>query len=329
MSIRMFLLIVLLIVMAIFVQQMSQTRTHVQYGVSFNKEHARWLGPDWRETYTAIVSDLQPKYIRLSAPWNEIEPSRGQFKFGDLDWQIDEAAKIGANITLVVGQKIPRWPECHMPEWVGALSPAERKDALLAYVRAVVERYRERPNIEYWQVENEPFIRFSFGECEYFDSAYTHDEISLVRALDPGRKIVVTDSGELGTWYRASRAGDFLGITLYRVVRRPSGAVFSYDWLPALHYRLKSILLGRGVDRLIVSELQAEPWYGGDAVPHTATRDEYEKTFSPERFEKTLAYVERVGTHRAYLWGVEWWYWAKAVNSDTRYWDIAKKALRR
>jgi hypothetical protein len=206
------------------------------------------------------------------------------------------------------------------------LTVDEYKSSLLAYVRSVVTRYQYDNAIEYWQVENEPFIRFVFGACDRFDSSLTHDEVDLVRSIDPQRKIIITDSGELGTWYKASRTGDVLGTTLYRVVRLWNDRVFTYDWLLPSFYRLKATILARGIDNLIVSELQAEPWF--TAIPPADTPiSEQEKTLNPERFQNTLDYVKHVGVHRAYLWGTEWWYWMKTVNNDARYWDIAKTAL--
>ena len=50
----------------------------VEYGISFNKSHAESLGLDWQETYLAMLNDLKPKYIRISANWDEIEKNKNE-----------------------------------------------------------------------------------------------------------------------------------------------------------------------------------------------------------------------------------------------------------
>ena len=70
---------------------------------------------------------------------------------------------------------------------------------MFRYVNTVVERYKNHEALEIWQVENEPFIRFRFGECNNFDKEATLEEIDLVRSIDDKHKILITDSGELST----------------------------------------------------------------------------------------------------------------------------------
>ena len=306
----------------------ANARTYpVSYGVHFSKSQAMWLGLDWRQSYRAILDDLHPPYLRLVSFWNEIEPKRGRYDFVDLDWQMAEARRRGVKVTLVVGQKQPRWPECHIPEWAMNQGVGS-KDEFFGYVKRVVERYRKHPALEIWQVENEPFIRFSFGECDAYHPEWVVDEIALVRSLDPDHKILVTDSGELSSWRRAIRAGDYFGTTVYRAVRRSSGWVWTYDWLPAIAYRWKAKILGRDMSTVFVSELQAEPWLA-EGNPKDVPNEDQMKTMSPARFKKNIDYVRHIGVPRAYLWGTEWWYMMKAKKSDSRYWDMARESMSR
>jgi len=55
--------------------------------------------------------------LRLVAYWQKIEPEQGKYSFEDLDWQIKEAEKRDIEVILVIGRKVSRWPECHIPEW--------------------------------------------------------------------------------------------------------------------------------------------------------------------------------------------------------------------
>ncbi len=303
----------------------SQKKYPVSYGISFSDEYAASLGLDAREVYTAMLEELQPKYIRIAANWDEVEAVKGEYNFDSVDWKMNVAAEHGAQVVLVVGQKAPRWPECHVPEW-NDYSMEESKEHLLDYVRATVERYKDHEALDVWQVENEPFIRFAFGHCEGYNEEAIYEEMDIVRELDPGRKILVTDSGELGLWTTAGHAGDLFGTTLYRVVRSPGGRIFTYDWVPAGFYKFKAKVLGIDMDRFWVAELQGEPWFA-DGNPQNTPIDVQEETMNPKRLAKHIDYTERIGVERAYLWGVEWWYFMKEVHGDARYWELVKKRI--
>lgn len=293
----------------------------VSYGLSFNQNHATSLGLDWRVVYEEMLRDLRPEYLRIAAMWSEVQPEQGVYDFSDVDWMIDMAASYDAKVLMVVGQKAPRWPECYVPSWAKDLPLSERRDALRAYVRETVARYKGYEALDLWQVENEAFIRFEFGECEGFDQDVVPEEIALVREMDPDRKIVMTDSGELATWRRPSRLGDILGTTMYRIVRTPGGSIVSYGWLPPGFYRLKAGLWGKTPDTFFVTELQAEPWFT-DATPLDTPISVMEETMTPERFQSHVDYATHVGASRVYVWGVEWWYLMKTVHGDSRYWTL-------
>jgi hypothetical protein len=299
----------------------------VEYGISFDKNHATYLGFDWQKVYTAMLDDLKPKYIRLSANWDEIEKVSGSFDTTWLDWQMKEAGKRGVKVALVVGQKTPRWPECHVPEWASQLSVVSYKLSVKEYMKYVVERYKDNPALDIWQVENEPFIKFKFGDCKLFDEDLVTEEVNLVKSLDDKHKTMLTDSGEMGFWFSASRLSDIFGTTLYRTVKTPGGFVWSYNWLPAGMYKLKARLWSKGYENFFVSELQAEPWFNG-AHPNDVDVSEQEMTMSVKRLQKNINYTSHVGASRVYLWGVEWWYWMKESNGDVKYWDLVKQKIR-
>ena len=169
----------------------------ITYGMSFNTPYARELGLDWQVTYDAILDDLQVRQLRLAAHWPMVEPEPGKYNFSELDYQLSRAAEVEASVILAVGRRLPRWPECHIPGWVRALPQAEQQAAQLRYMQAVVERYRHFPNIIYWQVENEPFLKaFAFEHCGELDVNFLDQEIAWVRTLDPSPPFLVTDSGK-------------------------------------------------------------------------------------------------------------------------------------
>lgn len=291
----------------------------VEYGLSFNQNHATSLGLDWQETYEAMITELQPRYIRIAAMWSEVEPIQGTYNFDPVDWMMNLAADNDVKVLLVVGQKAPRWPECHVPNWANELSADAYRAALFAYVEETVSRYKDHPALDLWQVENEAFINFKFGECEGFREDIVPAEVELVRSLDPDRDIILTDSGELASWRQPSKYGDILGTTLYRTVQTPSGATLKYDWVPPGFYKLKARLWGKGYHDFFVAELQAEPWFT-DSDPLTTPVEMQQVLFSKERLQENVAYAAHVGASRVYLWGVEWWYYMKSVHGVDDYW---------
>jgi len=305
---------------------LSNKQYPVEYGISFSRFHAQSLGLDWQKVYLTMLDELKPKYIRLAATWSETEAEKNKFDFTAVDWQMNEAKKRGVKVLLVVGQKAPRWPECHVPEWSKKENNSEYSRSLFNYVKTVVERYQKNTALYMWQVENEPFIKFRFGECEHYDSTLVNDEINLVRSLDKNHKILITDSGELSTWQDSAKAGDLLGTTIYRIVRTPGGRIWKYDWLPAAFYRLKAEFWGVKLENFIVAELQAEPWFASSG-PSNTDLEEQAKTMNLGRLENHFNYTEKIGVSQAYLWGVEWWYWMREVKNDASYWELVKTRI--
>ena len=189
----------------------------IEYGVTFSEPYAKSLGLDWKQVYISMLDDLKVKDLRLSAYWDEVEKNRDQFSFDDLDFQINEASARNTKVVLAVGRRLPRWPECHEPGWLKDLSVENQQNAQLSFIEAVVRRYQNNPHIEMWQVENEAFLG-TFGICPKLDENFLDSEIALVKKLDPTRKILISDSGELNFWLKAGSKGDIFGTTLYRYV---------------------------------------------------------------------------------------------------------------
>jgi len=319
---KIILLLFILIGLAIFFA-IPRNGGNVIYGVTFSKPFAEHLGLNWNETYLALLDDAGVKRVRLPSYWTEIESQKGIYDFEDLDWQIHEAQKRDVKIILTLGQKQPRWPECHIPNWAENLNEHERQTELINFISKVVERYRDRENIINWQIENEPFL--PFGECPKFNKNFFNREVAQVRLLD-SRPLIISDSGELSTWYGASSRADILGTTLYRIVWNNTVGYVHYP-ITSIAYRLKAaiIMLITGVDKIIIVELQAEPW-GPKMIIETPLQEQY-KSMSPEQFQKNIEFVKQVEFSEAYFWGGEWWYWLKTVKGDDRIWNQAREVF--
>jgi hypothetical protein len=301
----------------------------ITYGMSFNTDYARELGLDWQETYDAILDDLGVRHVRLAAHWPMVEPDNNQWNFEELDYQIRRAEEVGAEVVLAVGRRLPRWPECHIPSWVRSY-PREAKNAeVLSYVETVVLRYKDSPAVKIWQVENEPFLEvFAFEHCGKLDYDLLDAELALVRKLDPTRPVLVTDSGNLGTWYGAYSRGDIFGTSVYVYFWNPELGPFR-TVLPPWAYRVKERLLALwyGERDTVLIELSVEPWLIAPVV-ETPLEIQFSR-MDMQKFEDILAYARDTRYDRQYLWGAEWWYWLKVRHNHPDIWERGRLLFER
>lgn len=313
--------IIILIAIALWAVPIREPRI---WGLTFSARQARTFNLDPDEVLRALVNDLGMKALRLSAYWDDVESTKGSYDFSQLDRELAIAREGGATVLLAMGRKLPRWPECHDPSWLHEQSAEDARSAQLAYVRAVVERYKDESVIGAWQVENEPFL--PYGYCPNYDVSLLDEEIAIVRELDATRKIIVTDSGELSLWVRAAKRADIFGTTMYRKVSNRYFGLITYP-IPPSFFRVKRAFTEWAVGSRpsIVIELQGEPW---DLSPYQYLPIERQfVTMGPEDFADTLAYAERTGFDTFYLWGGEWWYWLK-TQGHTGHWDMVRERIR-
>ena len=303
-------LIVLLAVAIFFLAQKPKPEA-ITYGMSFNTPYARELNLDWKETYDAILNDLQVRHLRLAAHWPMVEPAPGVYNFEELDYQVKRAEEVGAEVVFAVGRRLPRWPECHTPMWLQGYSKEDREAAQLAYMETVINRYKSSPAITVWQVENEPFLEvFAFEHCGELDTEFLDKEIELFRSLDGTRPLLVTDSGNLGTWYGAFSRGDMFGTSVYVHFWNPELGQFR-TFLPPWFYRVKDNIMKLlyGNKETVLIELSAEPWLV-EPVVDVPIETQFTR-MNLQKFEDILAYAEGTHYEKQYLWGAEWWYWLK------------------
>lgn len=301
--------------------------TELEYGLTFSDKQSRDLGLDWKVVFISMLDDLEVKKLRLSAYWDELQPNnKDVYNWDSLDWQIEQAEKRQAELVIVVGQKAPRWPECHIPDWALESSETERQAATLNYIREVVSRYKNRASIKYWQVENEPFLKY-FGVCPKFDKNFLDQEIALVKSLDT-KPIIVTDSGELSLWIPAAKRADVFGTTLYRDTYSKFFSSYIHYPIEPVFFRVKKNVanLFAQPEDWIVIELQGEPW--GRKSFQTLSQAERDRTMTPSKFKDMLKFIQKTGFKTFYWWGVEFWYWEKTVNNNPFYWEEAKKLFK-
>jgi hypothetical protein len=317
--------VVLVLIAAGYALSYRPAPEKIAYGMSFSVSYAEELGLNWKDAYRAMLDDLGVKRLRLPAYWPMVEPKKDAYEWSELDFEVREARTHNATIILAVGKRLPRWPECHVPEWASALSQDEQKAELRAYIRAVIERYKNESAVTMWQVENEPYLRvFAEDQCGNLDESFLKEEISLVHALDPSRPILVTDSGNLGLWTGAYRQGDVFGTSVYLYFWNPTLGAFR-TVLPPSYYRVKANVMRLlfGARPVIVSELSLEPWFG--ASVGDVSLGEQLSRMNIKKFDEILSYARETNFDTQYLWGVEWWYYMKTKGGHPEFWDAGQK----
>lgn len=293
------------------------------YGMSFNTVYANELGLDWLEAYDAIIDDLGVRHLRLAAHWPMIEPEQDEYSWMELDYQLAKAESVGAEVVLAVGRRLPRWPECHVPDWASEMTWYEQQQEILNYMQAVVERYKDREVIKYWQVENEPFLTvFAYEHCGDLDERFLEAEVAFVKSLDPTRPVLVTDSGNLGLWSGAYRNGDAFGTSVYVYLWNPEIGPLK-TILPPWWYRMKDnlMMLRYGEKETMLIELSAEPWLLEPVVD--APIETQLSRMDLEKLKGVLDYAEKTRFEKQYLWGAEWWYWL-AQQERPELWEFGK-----
>lgn len=323
-KITIWIFIVVFVVLWVLSWDMSPERDFV-YGVSFSRFHSDELKLDWKKTYLAILDDLKVRHLRLTAHWPLTEPKDGVYNFSELDFQIREADKRNASYILAIGRRLPGWPECHTPDWAKDLSKEDKQEKILKLIEKLVERYKSSGGLLYWQVENEVFLGF-FGRsaCGEVDAGFLNKEIALVRSLDPNHEILVTDSGEFGTWYQAYPTGDVFGTSVYLYVwwRNYLGPI-RYPITPAF-FRIKHsiVRLIYGAKPSVVIELSSEPWLLRPIVD-TPIDVQFQR-MGIDKFNEMIDFSSKIGFDTSYLWGAEWWYWLKQ-NGHPEHWNRARE----
>lgn len=295
--------------LALFLLAQKEKPEKITYGMSFNTFYAEELGLDWQETYDAILDELGVRHLRLAAHWPMVEPRNDVYDFSKLDYQVDRAEEVGAEVIMAVGRRLPRWPECHVPDWAKDLSVEEQQAQILEYMTVVMSRYQEREVIAYWQIENEPFLEvFAYDHCGELDEAFFEKQIEHAHTLDPERPLLVTDSGNLGSWHKAYQYGDLFGSSVYIYFWNPELGQFR-TVLPPWAYRVKENIMNLiyGDRETFLIELSVEPWLL-EPITDVPIETQYSR-MDIEKFEDIIEYARDTRYERQYLWGAEWWYW--------------------
>lgn len=300
----------------------SQQGKPFRQGVSFSTKQTDAFGLSSDETLQALINELGVRNFRLMSYWDIHEPAPNKYDFSSLDRQFKTIEQAGGKISLAIGMRQPRWPECHEPAWATNLEGQELEDAVSKYLKVVVERYKDSPALESYQLENEFFI-VTFGDCTDQTRERLVNEYNLVKQLDPNHPIIVSLSSNF--WLPINEPNpDIYGHSVYK---RVFDSTYTKDYLeyplPGWYHAMRAgwIKLLRGRDS-IVHELQAEPW--GPEATQNLSIEEQDKSMDAERLEGRISYVKTTGMRDVYWWGSEWWYWRYSKFQDQELWNVAK-----
>lgn len=312
----------------------------LKIGATFIKINAEHLGLDWRSAYREIIDDIGIKYVRIPIFWDQLERAPGRFDWIDLDWQMQQAETSNVKVMLVVGHRVPRYPECYAPDWTQNLSEAEFRRSLFSMTETVVEHFKDHPALDAWQVENEPLAKILGtiwgGEHCREISQWVREEVQIVKRLDGNKPTIVTYAF---TPWPASQlhetikfGSDIVAITLFNKVffRSPvfNGYVEMFRLGPLAPLRLayQRSLVKRNRQDFWVAEMQAEPW--GPKGPYEFENpDDAYLSMNPQRLKQTWDYAARSGASRIYLWGAEWWLSERNKGNSTML-ELVKARMR-
>jgi hypothetical protein len=332
-----------------------EPRGAAQIGISFRPLQAAALGLDPEAALRALL-EYPFQLIRLGAYWNRLEPEPGRFQPEELDRQLDAAERAGKQVIMCVGPvKAFGYPEFFVPPHhldrplrEGALVRPDEHRRLLeagtAFVTRVVERYRDRDAITAWQVEHEAVDPLGMEHSWRLSEAFVRAEVEAVRAADPGRPVMMNGFLPTSTpvrvqqWWRtrdqgdslsvAQRLADIVGIDFYpRHALAAAGPLTLYldgsraRWQQRRRERLLD-WAAKGGRRLMIAEVQAEPWEAVTTPPSPAGRAMY--SCRPEdligNYSQCMRWSNQSGfVMDGYLfWGAEYWL-LRERQGDPRY----------
>lgn len=295
----------------------------IRYGISFSTAYAGYLGLDPIATYHDLVETLGVRAVRIPVYWSDVQKTKDQYDWNQLDTLVKYSEAQNVKLTLAIGHKVPRWPECYVPGFALHDSREEQQRLLGEFLQSVVTRYKSSSALERWQVENEPFL--PFGVCDRLHADAVKQEIDLVRALDSTHPIQITASGEMEPWKIPASLGDIFGISVYRTTWNRVFGYFTFPFSPWV-YRARLLSINLSHKPVVISELQAEPWFFEEVKSHEPAY--WYDFFRVEDFNANIDFARKIQVSEVYLWGAEWWAFLRA-HGDTRLWDVARPLFER
>ena len=327
----------------------------VPLGISFRPLQAQALGLK-PEAALAELLGFPFSVIRLAAYWDRIEPAPGEFDPSWLDWQVDAAERAGKQIIICTGPvKAFGYPEFfvpahHLPAPLpeGQLVTPETHRPLLeagiGFLSRIIGRYAGRSQVIAWQVEHEAVDPLGVEHSWRLSAGFAAAEVAAARAADPSRPVLLngflpaTAPVAAVQWWRTRDQGD----SLAAAARLADAVGIDYSPRHALAARGRRALyldgtgsrraprryrqLARGAatagKRVMITEIQAEPWEAVTVPPSPPGRGMY--SCLPEHvianYNRCTRWSRRTppGASAYLFWGAEYWL-LRAHEGDPAY----------
>jgi hypothetical protein len=290
------------------------------YGFSFSRRQCEWLGLNWQETLKQIASYNKLSKIRLSLYWHEVEKEENKYDFSQIKSEVELAQNLGFEIILNIGMKAQRWPEYFLPEYINTkllpkgsdVSLNDRiKDRTLKFIEQSIITLKDFSSIKSWQIENEPLDKSGPNNWR-ISAKFLQEEIDLAKNLDPQRPMLITLWGNdlqkrdlLPTVLKLQNI-DSIGFDFY-----PKSPLFKWLYIgPDVSLSgikgISHVVKQKGFSP-IITELQAEPWekFDWQKTPSLI------KSVSIAQIQSNISNYSRLDFDEIYLWGAEYWIWAK------------------
>lgn len=336
-KIHKFICVVIITVLLVFIAMWSigqwyiytQRNIPLTYGVTFIPDYAQSLGVNPQKTMNALIR-IGVRQFRLTSYWSDIQPSPGQYNFSQLNWEFAQANKVHAKIILTVGLRQPRWPECHPPNWINTAKPMSNwEPQLLSFMSKVINRYKNNPALEGWQLENEYFLK-GFGDCTNYSRSRLITEYNLLRKLDPNHPIIIGRSNNAIGFPINQPQPSIFGISVYK---RVWDATVTHRYLeypyPSWFYSfLAGIQEIFDHKNMIIAEMQAEPWPpNGQTIPQVSLKEQ-NKSMNATRLKNRFRFSKATGMKDVIMWGAEYWYYRKVILHHPGMWNVAKQEFK-
>lgn len=336
----------------------------IVFGVTFSKKYAEELGLDWQKVYLDILDDLKVKMLRLPVYWDDVEKEIGRYDFGPYDWMINEAEKRNVKVILNLGIKLPRWPECHVPDWV------ENKNRIAQLVERVTsnatpyETLEESAQPTPYRTEGSglgfagdshqrnldierlflPFLRDAVERYKdssavwaiqienepYFFRSFGICPTFSKEFLDNEIELVKQIGGRSVVLTESGELGNWERMINKADILGVSLYRITWNrWVGYFFYPLTPLFYREKINVL-------KPYFEDIIItelqvepwtqkPITQTPlKEQFKTMDLGQFKNNIDFVKRVGVDEVYLWGVEWWDYMRKMG-DNRFWEEGRK----
>lgn len=141
----------------------------------------------YRRAFASTFTSMTPEN---AMKWNALQPSRGDFTWGEAESLVDFARSLGMRVR---GHPLV-WDQ-QLPGWVAELPRDEVEEAMTTHVTEVMRRFRGR--VAQWDVVNEPFEDDGSWTPNVFERAlgprYVEVALRAARRADPGAKLFVNE----------------------------------------------------------------------------------------------------------------------------------------